>query len=161
MIAAGSAVDAHVNAAAVLDYYKTVHGRSSLDGIGGPLVSVGTTAASLAVAISNISQIAAKSADGRLNGNLLNVSTIRGTASVEQGWTALVVAHGNVLNTTKLEQASAQSRDENARASRERVSGVDLDMEAADLLRIQQAYSASAKILQVAKETIDSILQIL
>lgn len=127
---------------------------------GGPLVSVGTTAASLAVAISNISQIAAKSADGRLNGNLLNVSTIRGTASVEQGWTALVVAHGNVLNTTKLEQASAQSRDENARASRERVSGVDLDMEAADLVRTQQAYQAAAKVIQVARDTIDSILRI-
>jgi flagellar hook-associated protein 1 FlgK len=34
-------------------------------------------------------------------------------------------------------------------------------MEAADLLRIQQAYSGCAKILQVAKDTVDSILQIM
>ena len=46
-------------------------------------------------------------------------------------------------------------------AAREAVSGVDLDMEAADLLRIQQAYSGCAKILQIAKETIDSILNII
>jgi flagellar hook-associated protein 1 len=127
---------------------------------GGPMVSVGATAASLAMVISSTSDIAAKSADGRLNGNLLNISTIRGTASVEQGWSALVVAHGNVLNTVKQEQASAQSRDENARAARERVSGVDLDMEAADLLRTQQAYQACAKVIQVARETVDSILRI-
>ena len=41
------------------------------------------------------------------------------------------------------------------------LSGVDLDMEAADLLRLQQAYSGCAKILQIAKETIDSILNII
>lgn len=129
---------------------------------GGPLVSIGipATAASLVVLIANTTEIAAKSADGRLNGNLLNIASIRGTGSVEQGWTALVVAHGNILNTVKQEQAASQTRDENARASRERVSGVDLDMEAADLLRTQQAYQACAKVIQVARETIDSILRI-
>lgn len=127
---------------------------------GGPLVSVGTTAASLAVVITNTSQIAAKSADGRLNGNLLGINSTRGTGGVEQGWTALVAAHGSLLNTTKAEQAAAQSRDENARSARENVSGVDLDMEAADLLRVQQAYQAAARIIQAAKDIVDTMLQI-
>ena len=56
---------------------------------------------------------------------------------------------------------TAQNRSDQAVAAREAVSGVDLDMEAAELLRIQQAYSGSAKILQVAKETVDAILQII
>ena len=36
---AGAAVDAHVNAAAVLKYYKTVHQRNAIDGVGGALLS--------------------------------------------------------------------------------------------------------------------------
>ena len=78
----------------------------------------------------------------------------------DRGWTALIATHANLLGATKAEYTTAQGRNDQAVAAREAVSGVDLDMEAADLLRIQQAYSASAKILQMAKETIDSILQI-
>jgi len=36
---AGAAVDAHFNATAVYDYYKTVHARNAIDGTGGALVS--------------------------------------------------------------------------------------------------------------------------
>lgn len=35
----GAAVDAHVNAASVYDYYKTKHARNAIDGAGGALVS--------------------------------------------------------------------------------------------------------------------------
>ena len=70
-------------------------------------------------------------------------------------------ANSSSLASTKAENVTALGRSDQAVAAREAVSGVDLDMEAADLLRIQQAYSASAKILQVAKETVDSILQII
>ncbi len=128
---------------------------------GGALFTVGTTAASLTLAITSNADIATKSADGRLNGNLLNVSSVRGTGGVEQSWTALIAANANLLNATKAEYTAAQNRDEQARAARENVSGVDLDAEAADLLRIQQAYSGCAKIIQVARETVDAILSII
>ena len=103
-----------------------------------------------------------RSADGTLNGNLLTInSTLRGNGSVEQGWTGLIATHANLLAATKAEYTTAQGRSDQAVAAREAVSGVDLDMEAADLLRIQQAYSGSAKVLQIAKETLDAILQIM
>ncbi|SHI09152.1 flagellar hook-associated protein FlgK [Ferrimonas marina] len=47
-------------------------------------------------------------------------------------------------------QAQAQSRVEAE-------SGVNLDEEAADLMRFQQAYQASARIMTVAKETFDTL----
>lgn len=129
---------------------------------GAALLSYGGGAASVAALITDPAELATRSANGTLNGNLLTVtSTLRGNGSVEQDWTALVAAHGNLLAGTKADNTTAQGRSDQAVAAREAVSGVDLDMEAADLLRIQQAYSASAKILQVAKETVDSILQIL
>jgi flagellar hook-associated protein 1 FlgK len=135
-------------------------GLTDAGAAGGALVS-GTTAATLTQAITNTADIAAKSADGRLNGNLINISSIRGTGSVEQGWTALVAANGNMLNATKAEQTAAESRDTQARQARDSVSGVDLDQEAADLLRVQQAYSGCAKVIQVARETFDAIMNIM
>jgi len=139
------------------------HGQGRTDaGAAGAALLSGTAAASVAALISDPAQLAAKSSDGTPNGNLLTVSTaLRGNGSVEQGWTALIATHANLLSSTKAEQTTAQSRSDQAVTAREAVSGVDLDMEAADLLRIQQAYSGCAKILQVAKETVDAILQII
>ncbi|HUD93228.1 flagellar hook-associated protein FlgK [Sphingobium sp.] len=129
---------------------------------GGALLSWTGSAATMAALDVDPADLALKSADGTANGNLLTVSTaLRGNGSVEQSWTSLVASHANLLSSTKAEYDTATSRNDQAVAAREAVSGVDLDMEAADLLRLQQAYSASAKILQVAKETIDSILNIM
>ena len=44
--------------------------------------------------------------------------------------------------------------------SRDSVSGVNLDEEAAALQRYQQAYQASAKVMQVAASLLDTILDI-
>jgi flagellar hook-associated protein 1 FlgK len=44
--------------------------------------------------------------------------------------------------------------------SRDELSGVSLDKEAADLIRYQQAYQAAAKVLQVASQLFDSVLQV-
>lgn len=136
-------------------------GRTDANPAGGALFSIGASAASLAMLIDDTADLATRSSDGRLNGNLLSISTVRGTGGVEQGWTALIAGHANLLNSTVSEQKAAQSRDEQARGARENVSGIDLDMEAAELLRIQQAYSGCAKIIQMAKETVDAIMQII
>ena len=140
------------------------HAQGVTDGgaAGAPLLAFGGSAASVTALGLAPDDLALRSGDGTLNGNLLTVSsTLRGNGSVEQGWTALIATQANLLGATKAENTTAQGRNDQAVAAREAVSGVDLDMEAADLLRIQQAYSGSAKILQMAKETIDAILQII
>jgi flagellar hook-associated protein FlgK len=43
---------------------------------------------------------------------------------------------------------------------RENVAGVNLDEEAADLIRLQQAYQASARVMQTATTMFDTLLQI-
>lgn len=137
-------------------------GLTNANAAGAPLLSYGGSAASVTALLTDPAALALKSPDGTLNGNLIKVtSALRGNGSVEQNWTALVATHANLLASTKAENVTAQSRSDQAVAAREAVSGVDLDMEAADLLRLQQAYSASAKILQMAKETVDSILRII
>ncbi len=136
-------------------------GRTDAMTAGQPLLS-GTSAATLTALSTEPAELAVRSADGTQNGNLLAVGTsLRGAGSVEQGWSSLIAMHANLLAATSAEQKTAQGRSDQAVAAREAVSGVDLDMEAADLLRLQQAYSASAKVLQIAKETLDSIFQLI
>jgi flagellar hook-associated protein 1 FlgK len=52
--------------------------------------------------------------------------------------------------------AVSQSADEAVRS----VGGVDLDREAADLVRLQQAFEANARVIQVANELFDVILNL-
>lgn len=125
-----------------------------------PLVSVGTTAASLASAVTDISNIAAASSDGTINGNLVAISAARQSSDVESQWTALVTAQGNLVSTVSDKQSLSENRDQIARNARDNVSGVDLDTEAADLLRVQQAYQACAKVVQAARDIVDSILKL-
>lgn len=134
-------------------------GFTRANAAGGPILSVGTTAASLQVLITDTDDLAI--ADASINGNLLNIGSIRGSGGVEDGWTQLVSTHATLLTSTLTEEKSAAARDQQARAARESVSGVDLDMEAAELLRMQQAYSGCAKVIQLARETFQSILEIM
>jgi len=64
------------------------------------------------------------------------------------------------LIQAELSELSLKGVHEQAVASRDAVSGVSLDQEAADLVRFQQAYQASAQILQASNKLFDSILAI-
>ena len=52
-----------------------------------------------------------------------------------------------------------QSIASNAAADQAALAGVNLDEEAARMLQFQQAYQASAKLLQVSQTLFDSLLQ--
>ena len=54
----------------------------------------------------------------------------------------------------------AQARADQAEAARADRSGVNLDEEAANLIRYQQAYQASAKALQIGANLFETILQL-
>jgi flagellar hook-associated protein 1 FlgK len=72
----------------------------------------------------------------------------------------MVATHGNLVGATLAEQTAAGNRDTMAQQARGDVSGINLDREAADLLRFQQAYQGCARIIQMAKEIMDTIFQI-
>ena len=84
----------------------------------------------------------------------------RGAGGSEQSWTTIVATHANLLSTARSEQSAASALDQNARSARDASAGVDIDRETADLVQLQQAYEASARIIQVARETLQSILAI-
>jgi flagellar hook-associated protein FlgK len=67
---------------------------------------------------------------------------------------------GNIARQASIAMVALTVVHDQAVSARDQVSGVSLDTEAADLIRFQQAYQASAKILQVASQLFDSILQV-
>ena len=127
---------------------------------GQPMLSMGADASTLQVLITNPNDIAAANAGGTINGNLVAASAIRGPGSMEDSWTQMISAQGNIANATTAEQKAASNRDTLAQQARGDVSGVNLDREAADLLRLQQAYQGCARIIQVAREITQSIFAV-
>ncbi len=96
----------------------------------------------------------------RDNSNLQALSALRSSGGFEAKTTGLISDNAAALSSRQ-QVAEAQSaiRD-GAVAARDAVSGVNLDSEAVDLMRFQQAYQASSRVIQVARETLQSILDI-
>lgn len=126
---------------------------------GGAMLS-GTNAATLTVVMTDPDGIAAAAPGGAENGNLLLLQGQRGDTGAEARMASMVNILAQSTASARTQDAALGTRRDNALAARDEVSGVDLDREAVDLIRFQQAYDGSAKIIQVARETLNSILAI-
>jgi flagellar hook-associated protein 1 FlgK len=127
---------------------------------GGALLALSGGAATLQAVALLPAQVAASSG-GKSNGMLIDLASLRGAAGVEAGWSAQVAAHAQAVAAAKSQDSAATTRQQGAAAARAEVSGVDLDHEAAELIRFQQAYQAAASVVQVARDTVQSILDII
>jgi flagellar hook-associated protein FlgK len=67
---------------------------------------------------------------------------------------------GNLAQQATITQQALTVVNDQAIAARDKISGVNLDDEAANLIRLQQAYQANAKALQISGQLFDSIVQI-
>jgi flagellar hook-associated protein 1 FlgK len=72
----------------------------------------------------------------------------------------LVATVGNTTSSAQTEQTAQASLLAQAQSQQDAVSGVNLDEEAANLQKYQQAYQAAAKVLAVAGSMFDAILAI-
>ena len=106
----------------------------------------------------------AATADGRnalAMGQLQTDNTMSGAKATLQGAYAEMVAKvGFKARELKVTGEAQQAVLEQAQASRDSLSGVNLDEEAANMLRFQQAYQASAKLLEIGKTLFDTVLQL-
>ena len=80
-------------------------------------------------------------------------------ASATDGYAALMTQIGVKVQSAGFSASVSQSIASHTEADRAAVSGVNLDEEAARLLQFQQAYQASAKMLQVAQTVFDTLMQ--
>ena len=82
------------------------------------------------------------------------------TATLNNAYAQLVAKVGSKTREVQAGERTQTSLLQQARASRDAVSGVNLDEEAANLVRFQQSYQAAAKVMGVAQRLFDEMLAI-
>jgi len=96
----------------------------------------------------------------RDNSNLAELAKARTTGGYENAVVDLTAGNAATLAQRKAVASAQDTIHSNAVAARDGASGVNLDNEAVDLMRFQQAYSASGRVIQVARDVIQTILDI-
>jgi len=81
-----------------------------------------------------------------------------GTASITDTYSSLVADVGSGTKQAELNTLAQQRVLDQAVSNRESISGVNLDEEAANLLRFQQAYQAAARVVAIASSLFDVLL---
>jgi flagellar hook-associated protein 1 FlgK len=100
------------------------------------------------------------------NRNALALAALRaGSTALNNG--TIATAYNSLVGSTAahaseadLSRSAYETLTEQARAAREAVSGVNLDEEAVNLIRYQQAYQAAARVISVANSLFDEVLSI-
>ena len=100
------------------------------------------------------------------NNNGLALSTLQsepilegGTASFEEDYAGLTGRVGAAAEQAHVSSAALGSLTENATAARDALSGVNLEEEAANLLRFQQAFQAAAQVIKAADQAFQAIIE--
>ncbi len=91
--------------------------------------------------------------------NLETTATLQnGSMSFGQGYGRLVEEVATKSNLSKVNTEASKSLLEQTTAMRDGVSGVNLDEEAANLILFQQMYTANARVISVAKDLFDTLV---
>lgn len=89
---------------------------------------------------------------------LRDAKVFDGGTTLSDGFSTLIAQVGTRTQSAKLAADLSGSIAKNLEAERTSISGVNLDEEAAKLLQYQQAYQASAKMLQIAQSIFESMI---
>lgn len=96
-----------------------------------------------------------------LLGNLRTAKTILGNASYQEAYAKLVSGVGTRTRDASIGQEASQSIMRQTESQRDSVSAVNLDEEASDLIKFQQSYQATSKIIQVSQQLFDALIGVM
>ncbi len=91
-------------------------------------------------------------------GDLRMSDLIGGNLTMEEAYGAMVAKVGSTTAGLKIGREASDSLLAQAQANRDSVSGVNLDEEAANLIRFEQAYNAAAQVINIARSLFDTML---
>ncbi len=83
-----------------------------------------------------------------------------GQATLTDVYSGLIESVGAETSQARINSRASESLLQQSIGRRESNSGVNLDEEAADLIKFQQAYNASAKVISVARDTFDILFNL-
>ena len=128
----------------------------------------GRAASSMAVAITDTSDIAAANAGSNVgdNRNMLSLIALREANNLKDGTQSVYDIYNNAVSQVAVDTRSAKANAatessllESVIDRRASITGVNLEEEAANLIRYQQAYQAAAQIITTANDVFDTLLR--
>ncbi len=81
-----------------------------------------------------------------------------GTASYTESYASLIESIGIETSSANINRNAAEQVLEQSEEQRNSVSGVNLDEEAADLIRFEQMYAANTQVISVARDLFDRLI---
>lgn len=152
-------------AAGVITALNAAQGTGAdLGGAGGQPMFSGTDASTMTLALAGGSQIAtAPAGSGANSRDTSNLTAMRGAleaADPAGAMDRLLFGISSAVAGRTVTRDALESIAGTARVALQAQAGVDLDEEAINLTRFQQAYQASGRVIQVASDIFDSILAI-
>ena len=128
----------------------------------------GRAASSMAVAITDTSDIAAANSGGNVgdNRNMLSLISLRDAYNLKDGTQSVYDIYNNAVSQVAVDTRSARANADtelsllqSVNDRRDSITGVNLEEEAANLIRYQQAYQAAAQIVTTANDVFDTLLR--
>jgi flagellar hook-associated protein 1 FlgK len=123
----------------------------------------------IGVAISSPTEVAAAASGNSLgdNSNALALAALQlknvmggGTESFQSAYSHLVASVGVTTSHAKVNASAQRTLLDRAVESQQSVSGVNLDEEAANLIKFQQAYQAAAQVISVSDDIFQTLLSV-
>ncbi len=137
---------------------------AALDGSAGQAVFGGTGASDMAVALTDPAQIATapsgSAANSRDPSNLMALRNSLSTNNLADSMNAVLFAVSSKVSGLSTTRDALTAIASSASIALQRQAGVDLDHEAVNLMRYQQAFQASGRAMQVASDIFDTLLGI-
>ncbi|HBU49446.1 MAG TPA: flagellar hook-associated protein FlgK [Myxococcales bacterium] len=95
---------------------------------------------------------------GIINGDA--VDDFIGGTSTHDSWANEIRSLGDAASRARRDLQRTETRRDQTQQVRESISGVNMDEELADLVRVQRAFEAAAKVVKTADETLQTILSL-
>lgn len=133
-------------------------GLNDAGNAGAPIIMMTGGVTTMTVANIAPADLALAASDGTPNGNILALQNLRGSGGAETRWENFLAGQANAVAAAKSDGDAAAALHDSTQEARDNISKVDIDREVADLVRLQQAYQASARIIQVGQENVQTIL---
>lgn len=135
-----------------------------LDGNPGANIFSGTTAATMTLAVSDVRKLATAPLNDAIGSrdasNLTAIRNATSTLNPADGMDQILFDVSGTLAGRNVTLGALQTIAGTAQVALSAQSGVDLDAEAVNLIRYQQAFQASGKVMQVASTIFDTLLGI-
>lgn len=96
--------------------------------------------------------------NGVFLGEIQNKDLIEGKMTLSEGYGKLVENIGSVTSRAQINAESAKVLLQNSEDAVSSVSGVNLDEEASKLIQFELGYNASAKVISIAKDLFDTLI---